>query len=78
MNMRRIVKAMIAVSLLTWAAPVLAQDEEIIVTGTRIRSDDSGASPRPAPSMMLRRTADFAVQVVHVVGDTRDELKRRE
>lgn len=78
--MRRIAMAMAAMSLFACASPALAQDEEIIVTGSRIQRDEDGilSSPKPGPTMMLRRTADFAVQPVRVVGDTRDETKRRE
>lgn len=77
--MRRIAMAIAAAGLFACAAPAFAQDEEVIVTGSRIRSDDdSQSSPKPGPTMMLRRTADFAVQPIRVVGDTRDETKRRE
>lgn len=78
--MRPIAMAMAAASLLVCAAPAFAQDEEVIVTGSRIQRDEDGilSSPKPGPTMMLRRTADFAVQPVRVVGDTRDEVKRRE
>lgn len=78
--MRPIAMAMAAASLLVCAVPAFAQDEEVIVTGSRIQRDEDGilSSPKPGPTMMLRRTADFAVQPVRVVGDTRDEVKRRE
>jgi hypothetical protein len=65
------------------AAPAAAQvgESEIIVTGTRIsRPNLEGAtieSYRP-PAIGLKRTADFAVQQVTIVGDTRDTEKRRD
>lgn len=56
-------------------------ESEIIVTGSRIsRPNFSGVEPvsdRP-PAIGLKRLADFAVQVVTIVGDTRDEQKRRD
>ena len=64
--------------LLIGAAPGLAQDltkSEIVVTGTRRSSDDYDAS---IPAIGLRRVADFAVQEVAVVGDTRDAPRRRD
>ncbi|HEX8512532.1 MAG TPA: TonB-dependent receptor [Allosphingosinicella sp.] len=70
------------------AAPAGAQnigESEIIVTGSRISrpnfdSDDPITSIDPVrpPVIGLRRLADFAVQVVTIVGDTRDEQKRRD
>ncbi|HYJ82594.1 MAG TPA: TonB-dependent receptor [Allosphingosinicella sp.] len=72
-----------AASLLP-AAPAAAQnigESEIIVTGSRIpRADFDSVTPiesRP-PAIGLKRVADFAVQVVTIVGDTRDEQKRRD
>jgi hypothetical protein len=63
------------------AAPAAAQtigDSEIVVTGSRIRnSSDSPEEQRP-PAIGLKRTADFAVQQVAIVGDTGDTPKRRE
>lgn len=81
--MAGIFKALIVAGAIIWAAPAFAQDEEVIVTASRalIHSgddDEAPVAPRPAPAMMLRRTADFAVQPVRVVGDTRDAVKRRE
>lgn len=84
--MRRIGIALIGMALIG-AVPALAQDEEgqeIIVTGTRKSpgySSDGEPLPvavKPAPALRLRRTADFAVQNVRIIGDTRDETKRRE
>lgn len=70
------------------ATPAFAQDgegEEIIVTGMRrLDPDDDDEDrakekpvPVPAAVQMLRRTADFAVQQVIVIGDTSDEDERR-
>jgi hypothetical protein len=85
--MRGIGIALMGLSLFAGSAPALAQDEEgqeIIVTGTR-RSPGYGSdgeplpiAVKPAPTLRLRRTADFAVQSVRIIGDTRDETKRRE
>lgn len=73
-----------ALLLAALAVPAGAQnvgESEIIVTGSRIsRPDFSGVEPvvdRP-PVIGLKRLADFAVQVVTIVGDTRDEQKRRD
>jgi hypothetical protein len=69
------------------AVPALAQDEEgqeIIVTASRAPAGYRGdgepmpVAVKPAPALRLRRTADFAVQSVRIIGDTRDETKRRE
>ncbi|MCX8476140.1 MAG: TonB-dependent receptor [Sphingomonas sp.] len=84
--MRGIDIALIGLGLLTGAAPALAQDEgqEIIVTAARNSpgyTSDGEPLPvavKPAPALRLRRTADFAVQSVRIIGDTRDEAKRRE
>jgi hypothetical protein len=59
-------------------ATALAQDYEsgeIVVTGTRREADDYDES---IPAVGLKRTADFAIQMVTVVGDTRDQQKRRD
>lgn len=64
------------------AAPAAAQnigESEIIVTGTRIRSSlDSDVDVQRPPAVGLKRVADFAVQEVTIVGDTRDTQKRRD
>lgn len=89
--MRGIVKAALAAAMVASAAPALAQ--EVVVTGIRsqlqngvvdaISAEDIGSlsdndSGAPAPVLMLRRTADFAVQQVVIAGDTRDETRRRD
>lgn len=72
---------LICLALLALApATALAQDtesmgEEIMVTGSRIERDDDAAR---LPVIGLKRTADFAVQRVTVVGDTREQEKRRD
>lgn len=71
-------KTIAAAFLLAASAPSLAQDltgEEIMVTGSRREADDYDAS---IPAIGLRRTADYAIQEVVVVGDTRETEKRRE
>lgn len=85
--MRLLAAALFGLGLLG-AVPALAQDEEgqeIIVTASRApagyNSSDGGPMPvaiKPASALRLRRTADFAVQSVRIIGDTRDEAKRRE
>jgi hypothetical protein len=60
------------------ASPASAQDPgmaEIIVTGSRIDRDEPGGN---RPAIGLRRTADFAVMYVSIVGDTRETERRRE
>lgn len=70
-------RALIVVALLAGTAPALvqrAQAQEIVVTGSRIQSDNYDAS---MPIITLRRTADFAVQQVKVTSDTRDPTARQ-
>lgn len=58
--------------------------EEIVVTGMRRLDPDDDDNdrakekpvPMPAAIQMLRRTADFAIQQVVIVGDTSDEDER--
>lgn len=85
--MRGAAVALFGLSLFAGAAPALAQDDEgqeVIVTAARsapgYTSDGEPlpAAVKPAPALRLRRTADFAVQSVRIIGDTRDEAKRRE
>ncbi|HEY1606930.1 MAG TPA: TonB-dependent receptor [Allosphingosinicella sp.] len=67
----------LALLLLICATPALTQDltgSEIVVTGTRVRSDNDDS----IPAIGLRRVADYAIQQVDVVGDTRDPQKRRD
>ncbi|MDB5693667.1 MAG: TonB-dependent receptor [Alphaproteobacteria bacterium] len=64
--------------LLIGATPALAQDltgSEIVVTGTRKAADNYDAS---IPAIGLRRVADYAIQEVNVVGDTREAPRRRD
>lgn len=76
--MRKLVKVGIAVAALGVAVPALAQ--EVVVTGQRrgayLNAEVNQSSSRPI--INLRRTADFAVQPVHIIGDTREEAKRHE
>ncbi len=68
----------VALISLAAAVPACAQDtasREIVVTGSRREADDYSAS---MPVVTLRRSADFAVQQVKVVGDTREAGKRRD
>lgn len=67
-------------------APASAQDpgmSEVVVTGSRIPSpnyDNDGqvVQIRPSrPAIGLRRTADFAVMIVTIAGDTREAEPRR-
>ena len=71
-------RRLICLALLTFAQAAPAQDfseSEIIVTGARREADDYDES---VPAIGLRRAADFAIQAVTVVGDTRDQQKRRD
>ena len=64
--------------LLLNAVPAPAQDltgQEVIVTATRREADIHDAS---IPAIGLRRVADYAIQEVNVVGDTRDQARRRD
>lgn len=80
--------ALAAFCLFAGAAPAAAQEDdgaqEVIVTGMRSPQGYAGdgivaiSTAKPAPALRLRRSADFAVQTVRIVGDTRDETKRRE
>lgn len=78
--MRLLFKGIIVTGLLATAAPALAQ--EVVVTGARrgayLNAMDTGGSPSARPIINLKRTADFAVQIVRIVGDTRETEKRRE
>lgn len=69
---------LLTLTLLCLPAPAPAQDpgmNEIVVTGTRREQDDFDAN---RPAVGLRRTADFALMVVSIAGDTRDADRRRE
>ncbi|WP_244624635.1 TonB-dependent receptor [Sphingomonas sp. So64.6b] len=79
--MRIVLKALIATTLLSVALPALAQ--EVIVTAQRRGYNNNDASysngivATSRPIINLKRTADYAVQTVRVVGDTRDFTTRR-
>lgn len=47
--------------------------DEVIVTAMRREADDFDAN---TPAVGLKRTADFAVQEINIVGDTRDPTMR--
>ncbi len=66
----------ILMAALLSAVPAIAQDgaSEIIVTAARKESD--GYDER-IPAVGLKRAADFAIQEVTIVGDTRDRDKRQ-
>lgn len=77
----------ILASLLTLAAPALAQTEEIIITGARnnsVQMPVAYAPPPPPPSgyagavpaVTLVRVADNLVQTVRIESDTREALAR--
>jgi hypothetical protein len=82
--MRTLLNALVGVILLAAATPALAQ--EVIVTGQRrdLNTAASGyvgnreivAAGRPV--IGLRRTADYAVLPVRIVGDARELKQRRE
>lgn len=79
--MRTVSKMLIATTMLGVAVPALGQ--EVLVTAQRrgynngdaSYSDGVVASSRPI--INLKRTADYAVQTVRVVGDARDSTTRR-
>jgi acetylornithine deacetylase/succinyl-diaminopimelate desuccinylase-like protein len=79
--MRPIVRTLCLLALpAAFAAPAEAQnlgESEIVVTGSRIPQPGSPTVVRP-PAIGLKRIADFAVQYVTIVGDTRDEKTRRD
>jgi hypothetical protein len=72
-------RGLIAIALtIASTAPAIAQDlsgSEIVVTGMRREADGYDAS---IPAIGLRKVADFAVQQVIVVGDTRESARRRD
>lgn len=77
--MRMLWKGLLAVTLVSAAAPAFAQ--EVVVTGSRrgaYLNAETGSAPSSRPIINLKRTADYAVQIVRIVGDTRDEAKRRD
>ena len=77
--MRLLFKGLLAAALISTAVPAFAQ--EVVVTGSRrgaYLNAETGSPPSARPIINLRRTADFAVQIVRIVGDTRDETKRRD
>ena len=55
------------ISALVLGAPVRAQMDEVVVTGTRISGDDYSA----IPAVVLQRRADFLVQRIRLTNDTR-------
>jgi hypothetical protein len=64
----------LSVSLIAMSAPALAQDDEqIVVTGARIREYD----PDELPHALLRHRADFIIMSLNVSCDTRDISQRR-
>lgn len=75
--MRIWIKAVLGAAMLSAAAPALAQ--EVVVTGARrgayLNAIDTGQGSRPI--INLKRTADYSVQVVRIVGDTRETAPRR-
>jgi hypothetical protein len=77
--MRIWIKAVLGAVMLSSAAPALAQ--EVVVTGARrgayLNALDTGGSGS-RPIINLKRTADFSVQIVRIVGDTRETVPRRQ
>lgn len=73
------IQLVLGAALLGMACPAPAQEDvgegEIIVTATRRSADDYDDR---VPAVGLRRTADFAIQPVHITGDTRDSAVRRD
>lgn len=78
--MRIAFKCLIATAMLATAAPAFAQ--EVIVTAPRrgYNPNDSGYSNSVVTArqvISLKRIADYAVQMVRVIGDERNAEKRR-
>lgn len=69
-------KSRILLLALLLSAPALAQNEEIVVTGSR-RAGYPAAQEVQLPTITLRRAADFLVQPVRITGDTRDPDRRK-
>jgi hypothetical protein len=84
MNMRALHRALLCAALFTVTTPAFAQ--EVIVTGQRRAlgySETRYAGDREIvatgrPVIVLKRTADFVVLPVRIVGDTRDLKQRRD
>jgi hypothetical protein len=82
--MRMLRNALVGVLLLAAAAPAMAQ--EVIVTGQRrglnnppgVYVSDREILAAGRPVIVLRRTADYAVLPVRIVGDTRELKQRRD
>ncbi len=75
--MRIVFKALLALGIFMNVAPAFAQ--EVIVTANRRGGYlNSYADGDTKPFVHLRRQADYVVQTVRIVGDTREEGKRRE
>lgn len=78
--MRIAFKILIAATMFGAAAPAWSQ--EVLVTGQRRGTNDAvysdGVVGSARPIVNLRRTADYVVQTVSVVGDTRDATARRD
>jgi hypothetical protein len=83
MNRKLMIAASFAALLGGFATPSFAQDEgaigegeDVVVTGSRIdRLRDDGVS---VPTIGLTRRADFYLQTIVIVGDTRDQPQRRD
>ena len=82
--MHMLLKSLLATVMLAAALPASAQ--EVVVTG-QYRAGYTAAEPygvvaqgpqQYRPVVNLKRTADYVVQSVRVIGDTRDAAKRRE
>lgn len=77
--MRIVFKALLATAMLSVSAPAFAQ--EMVVTGSRRDPNQTmgvvGVIATGHPIVTLKRTADYAVQTVRVVGDTRNTDARR-
>ncbi|MFA6114543.1 MAG: TonB-dependent receptor [Sphingomonas sp.] len=74
--MNILAKALVSLTLVAGAAPAVAQ--EIVVTGSLLRSRGLVDVAPSMPSVTMRRMADFAVQRVTLTGDTREAARRRD
>jgi hypothetical protein len=71
-GVRKTLLAIASLIACTSSAPILAQLEEVVVTGSRISGDDYTR----IPAVVLERRADFLVQQIRLTNDTRAEEGR--
>jgi hypothetical protein len=70
--MRKALLLLVSILACSSSAPLLAQVEEVVVTGSRINSDEYSRMP----AVVLERRADFLVRPIRLTNDTRSEEAR--